>query len=200
MICADAATRCNTLPVSLRKRRLAADSVDEDVFEIQIHDGDVLGRELAQPARDGVAVFFNISAQDATGALDAPNACVARQAVDFGHRLIEDGFDDFLRALERINRPVDDQLTVLENRNPVRSPFDLTDLVRGEQNRRSTGGSFDEQVEDDALKDRVESARRFVEHEDARPNREGEDQRDGGLLTLRKFADLLLPLELEKID
>src|ERR1700676_369058 len=100
MICADAATRCNTSPVSLRKRRLTADGVDEDVFEIQIHDGDVLGRVLAQPSRDAVAVFLDVRAQDATGALDATDASVARQAVNLGHRLIEDRFDDFLRTLE----------------------------------------------------------------------------------------------------
>ena len=133
-----------------------------------------------------------------TGVLDAQDA---RVGGDLGERRRfagEHRFDDLLVGLELVERAVDDQFAALEDRDAIGGPFDLTDLMRREQDGRAVGGGVDDEVEHVALVDRIETARRLVEDQDARPNREREHQRERGLHPFRERPRALRRIEREE--
>jgi hypothetical protein len=148
--------------------------------------------------RDLVGVGTDGDAHRRAGLLHPQDARIAGDLSERGRLTGEYGFDDLLVALELVEGAVDDQLAALEDRDAIGGPFDLPDLVRREQHGRAVGRGIDDEVEDVTLVDRIESARRLVEDQDARSNREGEHERERRLHPLRERAGALGGIEREE--
>ena len=105
-----------------------------------------------------------------------------------------------VRVLDVVERAAEDDPPAIDQRDAVGHALDLVEQVRREEDRSPfLGDRADDRAEDVAADDRVEAARRLVEHEQFRPVGQGEHQAGARPLALREVLHLGRRIEGERV-